>query len=114
MTPKELEALRESLAQKKRKGKASSSTSKRVKLTKPELTDVPPELTPVVVEDAPKPVIILPWHALPLTIPISQLFPSNALGVPKRPHLVSGPRSMVGETYFLKIGRMSKKLLRVP
>lgn len=76
MTPKELEALRETLDQrKKRKEKASSFTLKRVKLIDPESVEAPPKLTPVVAKVAFETTVAPP----PLTIMIPQLFPSNIL-----------------------------------
>lgn len=73
MMPEQLEALRKTMAQKKRKAKTSSSTSKKVKFIKLEMLEVMSKPAPTVVEVTSETTTVLPP-----SMPLSQLLPSNA------------------------------------
>lgn len=88
------------MTQKKRKGKTSLSTLKGVKLAKPEIVKAPLEPTPMAVEATPKHVVILPRPALPQTMPIPWLFPSNTQTQGVKEAMPSlAPQLVVGETF---------------
>lgn len=64
MTPEELETLRKTLAQKKRKAKTFSSISKKVRFKEPKVREVPSKLAPIMVEVALETTVALPPSVL--------------------------------------------------